>query len=531
MLTPRSRKQQSMSSSMSLSLSQIATPRQTLSFSAASTPMDSSRTTHESVRASDVSQLASAHEQSHLRQRRVTTTTTTTTVDGQWGQRSSHSSSNINGDASISKSGASLPNGYICKDCSFHTQKKTSHITQSSSSSLSASSSSSCQAAEFSTDALSSVSSPYTSIYTRDRSQRNKTGVLMSVSNSCMRYSKKALAPIVSLVSVLYSSLVWLGTRTRFSGGKGHSSFCGSMNVKDLVTEDASHLNLNGSLCDDCKGKQYSESRTVVLTQTSRSWRLVGALWSILAYAGSCLLQPGHCVLGAGKAIGSGVTTAAQRLLSFFWMILAAPVKAGKGLLWFLARGWYQLVSIMSLLNVFFLTRCVPKLWKLLLLLLPLLLLLLLWWWFPSTAALLAYLPAINLTEWRSTSRFAFFSDLAAVPAAVPATETPMEQAHVTPVSQATPSLPPLTVHSGVDLGRLERVEQQLALLWEKVQQRDQKQDQHHSDILGLYGSLREQLQSQNERESFKVWVSSLMEQRLGVLRGELEQESTNRAQ
>lgn len=28
-----------------------------------------------------------------------------------------------------------------------------------------------------------------------------------------------------------------------------HSSFCGSMNVKDLVTEDASHLNLNGSLC------------------------------------------------------------------------------------------------------------------------------------------------------------------------------------------------------------------------------------------------------------------------------------------
>ncbi|KAK5616215.1 hypothetical protein CRENBAI_015689 [Crenichthys baileyi] len=580
--TPRSRKQQSMSSSVSLSLSQIATPRQTLSFSAASTPMDSSRTTHESVRASDVSQLASAHEQSHLRQRRVTTTTTTTTatVDGQWGQRSSHSSSNINGDASISKSGASLPNGYICKDCSFHSQKKTSHITQSSSSSLSASSS--CQAAELSTDALSSVSSPYTSIYTRDRSQRNKTGVLMSVSNSCMRYSKKALAPVVSLVSVLYSSLVWLGTRTRFSAGKGmstdvstgvqasfsdslrqawssslsklwlfkqtalhrmmgskvygfeeqgHSSFCGSMNVKDLVTEDASHLNLNGSLCDDCKGKQYSESRTVDLTQPSRSWRLVQALWSILAYAGSCLLQPGHCVLGAGKAIGSGVTTAAQRLLSFFWMILAAPVKAGKGLLWFLARGWYQLVSIMSVLNVFFLTRCVPRLWKLLLLLLPLLLLLLLWWWFPSTAALLAYLPAINLTEWRSTSRFAFFSDLAAIPAAVPATETPMEQAHVTPVSQATPILPPLTVHSVVDLERLERVEQQLALLWEKVQQRDQEQDQRHSDMLGLYGSLREQLHSQNERESFEVWVSSLMEQRLGVLRGELEQESTNRAQ
>lgn len=84
--TPRSRKQQSTSSSVSLSLSQIATPRQTLSFSAASTPIDS-RTTHESVRTSDASQLASTQEQSHLRQRRVTTTTTTTTVDGQWGER------------------------------------------------------------------------------------------------------------------------------------------------------------------------------------------------------------------------------------------------------------------------------------------------------------------------------------------------------------------------------------------------------------------------------------------------------------
>lgn len=63
-----------------------------------------------------------------------------------------------------------------------------------------------------------------------------------------------------------------------------------------------------------------------------------------------------------------------------------------------------------------------------------------LWWWLPSAAALLAYLPAINLTEWRSRSSFNYFSDLAAVPAAVPATESPMEQAHVTPASQATVS-------------------------------------------------------------------------------------------
>lgn len=41
-----------------------------------------------------------------------------------------------------------------------------------------------------------------------------------------------------------------------------------------------------GHVGDDCKGKQFSESRTVVLAQPSKSQHLVGALWSILAYAG-----------------------------------------------------------------------------------------------------------------------------------------------------------------------------------------------------------------------------------------------------
>ncbi|XP_051243521.1 SUN domain-containing protein 1 isoform X10 [Dicentrarchus labrax] len=494
--TLRSKKQQSSSGALSLSLSQVATPRKTLSFSAVSTPIiNSSSIVQESNTASDASLLPSILDQSHLRQRTVTTTTTTTStsVDGHWGCKPSgmsssadHSSSGVNGDASASKSHTSLANGYICKDCSIHSHKTDSFITRSSSSS-----SSSSQAAEASSGALYSSSSPFTSIYTRDRSRRNKTA---------------------------------------------HSSFCGSMNVKGLVTEDASHLNLNGSLCDDCKGKQHSETHTVLLTQSSRSQRLAGALWSILAYTGYCLLQPGYCVVRAGKALGSGAGTVVQGLLSLFWMLLAAPVKAGRGLLWFLAAGWYQLVSLMSLLNVFFLTRCLPKLWRLLLFLLPLLLLLALWLWGPSTAALLAYLPAINITEWRPASPFTFLSNLvpasAPVPASVPvaAPETPVEQTPATPVSQATPMLPPVAV-SGVDLERLEHVERQLALLWKQVQQGDEKQEQRHGDILGLYSTLREQLHTQTDRESLGLWVSSLLEQRLGVLRGELVQENTHRAQ
>ncbi|XP_076607793.1 SUN domain-containing protein 1 isoform X6 [Chaetodon auriga] len=498
--TLRSKKQQSGSGTLSLSLSQAATPRKTLSFSAVSTPVNnSSSVIQESSTACDASLLTSFMDQSHLRHRTVTTTTTTTTstsVDGHLGRsfHADHSSSSVNGGASASKSHTSLANGYICKDCSLHSQKMDSFITRSSSSS-----SSSSQAAEASLDALSSSSSPFTSIYSRDRSRRNKTGVLVSMSNTCMRYSKRALAPIVSLVTLLFNNVLWLGSRAKSPPGKAHSSFCGSMNVKDLVTEDASHLNLNGSLC-------------------------------------YCLLQPGYCVVRAGKALGSGAGTVVQRLLSLFWMLLAAPVKAGRALLWFLATGWYQLVSLMSVLNVFFLTRCLPKLWRLLLFLLPLLLLLALWLWGPSTAALLAYLPAINLTEWRPASPFTLLSNLvpasASVPASVPvpAPESPVEQTPATPVSQAPPALPPMAV-SGVDLERLERLERQLALLWERVQHGDQKQEQRHEDILGLYGTLREQLHTQTDRETLGLWVSSLLEQRLGVLRGELEQERAQQAQ
>lgn len=169
-----------------------------------------------------------------------------------------HSSSNVNGDTSVSKSHASLANGYICKDCSIHSQEMDSLITRSSSSS------SSSQAAEASTGALSSSSSPFTSVYSRDRSQRSKTGekqsnwrvvfdvqtcssetngwrpvskfscdnesiigsglspgVLVSISKTCMHYSQRALAPVVSLVTLLFHNVLWLRSRAKSPPGKG----------------------------------------------------------------------------------------------------------------------------------------------------------------------------------------------------------------------------------------------------------------------------------------------------------------------
>ncbi|XP_068433997.1 SUN domain-containing protein 1 isoform X6 [Clinocottus analis] len=519
--TLRSKKQQSSSSSLSLSLSQAATPRKTLSFSAANTPINNNSSSssssssiiiHEGNTASDAALLTSILDQSHLRQRTVTTTTTSTSVDGHWGRSSSndHRSSNVNGDASASKSHTSLTNGYVCKDCSFHSQTTDSPITQSSSSL-----SSSSQAAEASSGGVFSSSlSPFTSIYSRDRSRRNKTGVLVTMSNTCVRYSKRALAPIVSLVTLLFNNVLWLGSRAKSHSGKG---------VLVSFSDSMRH------------GVSSSLSQLWLFKQTTLQ-RMMGYRANGYEGKGHFLIQPGYGVVRAGQALGNGIGSVVHRLLSFFWMLLAAPVKAGRGLLWFLATGWYQLVSLMSLLNVFFLTRCLPILWRLLLLLLPFLLLFAFWLWGPSTAALLAYLPAINLTEWRPASPFALLSNLvpasAPVPASppVPAAESPVEFTPATPVSQAPPFLPPVAVPS-MDLERLERVERQLTLLWERVQQGDQRQEQRHGDVLGLYSTLREQLHTQTDRESLGLWVSSLLEQRLGVLQGEVEQENTHRAQ
>lgn len=64
-----------------------------------------------------------------------------------------------------------------------------------------------------------------------------------------------------------------------------------------------------------------------------------------------------------------------------------------------------------------------------------------LWFWGPSTAALLAYLPAINLTQWQPTSPLTLLANLvpasSPVPAPVPIPETQLEKTPATPVSQA----------------------------------------------------------------------------------------------
>ncbi|XP_028311882.1 SUN domain-containing protein 1 isoform X19 [Gouania willdenowi] len=332
------------SSSATLSSNQRATPRMNLSFSAASTPIRGNYT---------------ETDQSHLIQQTVTTGT----VNEQQDHYAFHNPSSVNGNTSVSQSPLSM-NGYMCRNCLLNSQETDSCYTQSSSQARSS------QAAETGADFLSSSSSPFTSIYTRDR-----------------RLKKAGL--------------------------------------------------------------------------------------------------------------GSGVGYVGHSLLAVLWTLFAFPVAAVRKVFWLLATGWYGLVYLMSALNVFFLTRILPKLWILLWLLLPLLLFLALWLWGPS----LAFLSS--------------FPSTTSVPLPVPGSDNTINRNPATPASQVPPIRLPETV-SALDLERLKHMEHQLAQLFERIHHRDQREEQLHTPT---------------DKQSLGLWVSSLLEQKIKLLRGELDQENTLRVQ
>ncbi|XP_061009838.1 SUN domain-containing protein 1 isoform X10 [Dama dama] len=71
--------------------------------------------------------------------------------------------------------------------------------------------------------------------------------------------------------------------------------------------------------------------------------------------------------------------------------------KAASGVFWWLGIGWYQLVTLISWLNVFLLTRCLRNICKFLILLIPLLLLLGVSLW--GQGDVFSLLPVLNWTQ------------------------------------------------------------------------------------------------------------------------------------
>ncbi|XP_035590584.2 SUN domain-containing protein 1-like isoform X4 [Oncorhynchus keta] len=493
-----------------------------------------------SVAASDASLLSSMLDKSCIQER--------TLVEGFWGldedselkeRTMTDSMCEANGDINSAQTQTSMVNGSFCKDRTIYLDRNDVLTAYSKHSSTAARSATNKQAL------TAPAASPFSTIYARDKSRKHRTGVLWSALDACLNHSRRAAAFTVCLVRLLIQAAVLkTGSVGRKVVNGAHSSYCGSMNVNELGTE-GKLMTLNGALCDDCKGKQRVETRIVQSSsRVCRSHHVLGELWLATAYSGyllsdqtlayphtlemnessstflvPCFLllgwSPGSSVLWAGQKAGSAVRSA-MRMLSVLWLAAVSPGKSATGAFWWLGTGWYHLATVMSLLNIFVLTRCLPKLLKLLLILLPFLLVLLaLWHWGPSS--LLSVLPAINITEWRTAYSFS---------------QTPLEP---TKDSQSIMAQPPPAVSQpgsvlvSVDSERLARLEHRLAQLWEKVERGGRRQENQHREVLSLYQSVREQLDTQTDKDSMGLWVSGLLEERLLLLKRGMEKDAALR--
>uniref|UniRef100_A0A8C2CS70 Sad1 and UNC84 domain containing 1 n=1 Tax=Cyprinus carpio TaxID=7962 RepID=A0A8C2CS70_CYPCA len=375
-------------------------------------------------------------------------------------RRTAHSSLLENGDISRTEAHTNLANGYICKDCSFHADGKEDETA-------------------YSLPYSTSVSSAY------------QTAADATMTTSLNSVDKTA-----------------------------HDSYCGSVNVRDLVTTD-SHLNLNGSLCDDCKGKHHMEMHTEHKRYSYSSQHVYAALWALVSYTGYGLLR-------VCRGFGSAGAFVTRKLKSVLWLAVCSPGKAVTGAFWWLGTGWYQLVALMSLINVFLLTRCLPKLLKLLLFLLPLLLLFGLWYLGPPVA--LSFLPAVNLTRWKTAvTSFPSLPSLPSLPSfpALPSfTKEPLaDEQHISPpvISQAA--------SESISSERLARLELRVAALWESIQQGELKAKQQREEAAGYVQALEDQINTQTDRESLSLWVSQLLEPKFTALKGEMERVEVNRAE
>uniref|UniRef100_A0A3B4CDP9 SUN domain-containing protein n=1 Tax=Pygocentrus nattereri TaxID=42514 RepID=A0A3B4CDP9_PYGNA len=436
-----------------------------------------------SFAASDASLLSSLLDESCIQER--------TLIDSVWGLdedgdlkdrtlRTDRSFTSVNNsDMSTTQTQTfTVTSGYICKDCTAGSSDNRDALpTYSSSKPCSSSSCSySSSTSALHNDARDGASSPYTTVYSREKSRRHRSGLLRLVFEACLHCSRKAAASVVLVFALLMQNI--------------------------LPKTDQQGKAMLWSVTDWCASlcKKVASSSAAALTLLTRS--------AGLRAANSVNANGGHAGYCGTMNVNELVTQKEHQNLS-------GPLcKAASGAFWWLGTAWYQLVTLMSLLNVFFLTRCLPILRKILLILLLFLLLLALWYW--GLSSLWAILPVANKTMRATNSLLSF-----------PSAQTPMDKG-----SESQPgSGPSYTHHEDMTLAaaayseRLTQIEQSLTQLWERVVASGSRQEQRHEEVLSLYTSIRDQLHTHTDRESMGQWVSTLMEQRVSLLRKQLEKE------
>uniref|UniRef100_A0A8C3VE41 Sad1 and UNC84 domain containing 1 n=1 Tax=Catharus ustulatus TaxID=91951 RepID=A0A8C3VE41_CATUS len=103
---------------------------------------------------------------------------------------------------------------------------------------------------------------------------------------------------------------------------------------------------------DDCKGKKHLEKYTTDHMQSSWAKRVARTIWHTFSSAGYFML---HML----RTVGATGWLVSQKVLSLLWLAILSPGRAASGMFRLLKTGWYQLVTLMSLLKVFLVRRCV----------------------------------------------------------------------------------------------------------------------------------------------------------------------------
>ncbi|XP_058705808.1 SUN domain-containing protein 1 isoform X3 [Poecile atricapillus] len=264
-----------------------------------------------------------------------------------------------------------------------------------------------------------------------------------------------------------------------------HSDYCGSMNVKDFYREDR-HLGVNEeSICDDCKGKKHLEIYTTDHMQSSWAKSVARTIWHTFSSAGYFML---HML----RTVGATGWFVSEKVLSLLWLAILSPGKAASGMFRLLRTGWYQLVTLMSLLKVFLVRRCFPKNYRWLLFLIPLLFLLGLWFW--GLNSFISLLPPLN---WTKIDRIQKTGDSVHVP------EPQDDSFHSVQ--------PPKDTISIFDFGRISELEKQMAFMSDRCHDRNKE----YNKVMSLLQNLQDQVATMSDRSETLNLIKNVMSQYL----------------
>uniref|UniRef100_A0A8B9ZNZ3 Sad1 and UNC84 domain containing 1 n=1 Tax=Anas zonorhyncha TaxID=75864 RepID=A0A8B9ZNZ3_9AVES len=285
---------------------------------------------------------------------------------------------------------------------------------------------------------------PSSRIYSRDRSQKHPSRGMYFFMSKILRLVKHTATSFASLLVQLFQ-MVLLKLSYEF---KAHRDYYGSMNVKEFYREDSHHDVNEESIC--------------------------------------------YFMLHVLRTVGATGWLVSQKVLSLLWLAILSPGRAASGVFRLLRTGWYQLVTLLSLLKVFLLRRCLPKIFKLLLFVIPLLFLLGIWFW--GFDGFVSLLPLLNWTRIDKVQRI---DDSIYVPEPQPGSS------HTVQPTKDTINI--------FDSGRISELEKQMAF----VSDRCHHHDEEYSKVMLLLHNLQDQVAQMGDRSEILKLIENVMGQHL----------------